>query len=315
MSALEGRYRRLLTAYPPEHRHEYGREMLGVLMAGARPGQRLPALGETTDLLRSGVLARLGRGLREQRRSGWRDAAAVVGLLLAVVLAAAAGRRVGLGLQAQFQYGQAMRAFGVDGLLILDVEVRTAAWFAVVTAALLGARRTAAWLAVAAALAEIGAMAVWLPFTEFRPFHVSWSPVFVALTVICLFAARPASTGFEVLGRRGTLLAIGSIVFLAATALYTSVMPTTYLSLSLFLAGGSLMQGLAMVAAAAMLIAGLRSAPPGIRRRIVVLLARQVTPALIAGFAALVVGVPVVVLALGVAVVRRQEQVQRGGAA
>jgi hypothetical protein len=113
-------------------------------------------------------------------------------------------------------------------------------------------------------------------------------------------------------------------------------MPATYLSLSLFLTGGSLMQGLAMVAAAAMLIAGLRSAPPAIRRRIVALLApaivlpfaqhalwdvlglelaRQVTPALIAGFAALVVGVPVVVLALGVAVVRRQEQVQRGGAA
>ena len=36
---LERQYRRLLAAYPAEHRREHGEEMIGVLLAAARPGQ------------------------------------------------------------------------------------------------------------------------------------------------------------------------------------------------------------------------------------------------------------------------------------
>jgi hypothetical protein len=43
-SALEHRYRRLLAWYPAAFRHEQEDEMLAVLMAGARPGQRRLAL-------------------------------------------------------------------------------------------------------------------------------------------------------------------------------------------------------------------------------------------------------------------------------
>lgn len=47
--ALAQRYRRLLTAYPADHRQLHGEEMLDVLLAGARPGQRWPRLTDAAD--------------------------------------------------------------------------------------------------------------------------------------------------------------------------------------------------------------------------------------------------------------------------
>ena len=45
-AALERRYLRLLRCYPPSHRAFHREEMLGVLLAAARPGQRTPGLGQ-----------------------------------------------------------------------------------------------------------------------------------------------------------------------------------------------------------------------------------------------------------------------------
>ena len=58
-AGLEWRYRRLLAWYPRSFRREQEDEMLAVLMAGARPGQRRPGLLETADLLRSALGMRL----------------------------------------------------------------------------------------------------------------------------------------------------------------------------------------------------------------------------------------------------------------
>jgi hypothetical protein len=41
-AVLERRYLRLLRCYPPTHREFHREEMLGVLLAAARPGQRTP---------------------------------------------------------------------------------------------------------------------------------------------------------------------------------------------------------------------------------------------------------------------------------
>jgi hypothetical protein len=46
-AALERRYRRLLRCYPPSHRAVHQEEMLGVLLAAARPGQRTPGAAQT----------------------------------------------------------------------------------------------------------------------------------------------------------------------------------------------------------------------------------------------------------------------------
>ncbi|HZS89040.1 MAG TPA: hypothetical protein VFE42_16320 [Chloroflexota bacterium] len=56
---LERAYRRWLTCYPREFRRQHGEEMLGVLLAGAREGQRRPELRECLDLLRSALVLRV----------------------------------------------------------------------------------------------------------------------------------------------------------------------------------------------------------------------------------------------------------------
>lgn len=93
MTSLEIQYRRLLGIYPAAHRAAYEREMLGVLMAGSRPGQRFPALADTFDVLRNGLFARFSSTGRTERGRGWRDAAGVVALLSAVALMIIAVRR------------------------------------------------------------------------------------------------------------------------------------------------------------------------------------------------------------------------------
>jgi hypothetical protein len=50
---LERRYRRLLAWYPKAFRREHEDEMLVVLMAGARTGQRRPGLADSADLIRN----------------------------------------------------------------------------------------------------------------------------------------------------------------------------------------------------------------------------------------------------------------------
>jgi len=52
---LERGYRRWLRWYPTLFRHEHEEEMLTVLLAGARAGQRRPEVRECFDLLRSAV--------------------------------------------------------------------------------------------------------------------------------------------------------------------------------------------------------------------------------------------------------------------
>ena len=93
-AALEGRYRRLLAWYPPSFRREQQDEMLAVLMAGARPGQRRPDLLETADLLRSALGMRLVLAMRSLgprlRNKRWTDALAlfsVVAPLFLVIVA------------------------------------------------------------------------------------------------------------------------------------------------------------------------------------------------------------------------------------
>ena len=62
-AALERRYRRLLRCYPPGHRQVHREEMLGVLLATARPGQRAPGARQTVNLVACGLAIRARRAL------------------------------------------------------------------------------------------------------------------------------------------------------------------------------------------------------------------------------------------------------------
>lgn len=59
MSTLEGRYRRLLRAYPPGYRLQHQDELLGTLLDAARAGQRHPSLREATALVGGGLRTRV----------------------------------------------------------------------------------------------------------------------------------------------------------------------------------------------------------------------------------------------------------------
>lgn len=94
---LERGYRRLLTCYPARFRSEHGGELLAVLLAGARDGQRRPGLAESASLLRCGLGMRLRPDASQTARQGWADALAAfilagpVFLLATTLLVALAG--------------------------------------------------------------------------------------------------------------------------------------------------------------------------------------------------------------------------------
>jgi hypothetical protein len=146
-AALERRYRRLLRCYPPSHRALHREEMLGVLLATARPGQRTPGLRETVNL------AACGLAIRVRRIPGWlaadagQDALAVVSLITpAVVL-------ILLVLQQAAMNPAASAGSVVPGLLLPgppsfgESVVVMIAWLAVVLLGLTGRRQAAAKIA------------------------------------------------------------------------------------------------------------------------------------------------------------------------
>jgi hypothetical protein len=78
---LERAYRRLLRWYPAAHRARHADEMLGVLMDGARPGQRRPARADAANLIGAGLRIRL-RAATTGSAGLWRDALSRAGRLL-----------------------------------------------------------------------------------------------------------------------------------------------------------------------------------------------------------------------------------------
>ncbi|PSK61590.1 hypothetical protein B0E53_06509 [Micromonospora sp. MH33] len=152
---LERRYRRLLAVHPWEHRRTYEEEMIAVLLADARPGQIRPGFRDTVDLVGAGLRARLRVGARGFTEPAWADAAAVTGLLVALILLAAAAKGLADQLVPNPDLGPSVRSVGPDSVDWL----RVAGWAAVAVAALTGLRRTAAglaWSGVVAWLVLVG---------------------------------------------------------------------------------------------------------------------------------------------------------------
>ena len=66
--------------YPWEHRRAYEEEMLGVLLADSRPGQRWPAPADAANLAPTAIRTRLGHATRAVVDRSWSEAAATAGL-------------------------------------------------------------------------------------------------------------------------------------------------------------------------------------------------------------------------------------------
>lgn len=68
-ATLERGYQRLLAGYPKTYRRASGPEILAVLMAAARPGQRRPGLAEAADLIRGGLRMRFSPRVPSRART------------------------------------------------------------------------------------------------------------------------------------------------------------------------------------------------------------------------------------------------------
>ena len=83
---LERGYRRLLRWYPPSYRDRHGEEILGVLMAAARPGQRRPGVRASLDLRWSALQIRVRMILRGADSQPWAAAFALAGVLIPLLM-------------------------------------------------------------------------------------------------------------------------------------------------------------------------------------------------------------------------------------
>jgi len=218
-AVLERRYLRLLRCYPPSHREFHREEMLGVLLAAARPGQRTPGLGQAVNL------AACGLAIRVRRIPGWlaadagQDALAVVSLIAPAVvfillvleraaMTAAASARVPF-----WPLLPVLPSLGESVVVMI-------AWLAVVVLGLTGRRRTAAKIAsISLMLALLVVLVVLMQpgqpgrpggLVQFLPFGDV--PVVLASLAACSLALSPGPRrGLAIVGWRRACLMIAGL--------------------------------------------------------------------------------------------------------
>lgn len=270
MTELEMRYRRLLVWYPTNYRHEYGEEIVGVLMEGAKPGQRFPRLADAADLVWSALVKRLGgtgAALGDRR---WGEGAAVFAVLAPLMLLAERAREfvVKLGLRTYFRDDPEL-AFRVTGAFL---AVFAALAVAVLVAVLAGWRRTAvvtAWLTV---VVEVGLM-VWRYPTVPVSVLYEMVPLTLAVTLaVALSVSRPARPGVTLLGWRSVAVVAMAGALWAATGLAAL---RGYGGYPLLAPNGmdAAMVALTVLATMALLWYAFRHTGPDARRRFVALIA------------------------------------------
>lgn len=261
MTELSERYRRLLRLYPQDHRSEHEEEMLGVLLAGARPGQTRPSLREAFDLVCGGLQIRAGRAFAAAAGEKWRDALAVVGVLGALLMSVNAVRLGFVWLWAVSE--------GRDSFTHAYPDwYAWAMWPMVAVLALLGARR-AATVTAAGALVLWAAIVVqdYLSNDATAAIVAVWWPLLGLVAVAGLAVAPGPRHGVRVLLRNKPLLAAVAVLMAAAIITvgvpdwtYENV-PVSYLDLVVF--------GVALPAG---VVAGVIAISSAVGRRVLVLL-------------------------------------------
>jgi hypothetical protein len=145
-------YRRLLAVYPQSFRREQEEELLGVLMAGASPGQRRPGLAEAADVIRSGLGMRLRRAGRPAGSRAWTDALMPVSLAAPLLVVMTAVLEIALPYHLAPQDRIAyLHELGGPPLLSLPGFDAVAGGQLIIAVAVLSGRRRLALLAVASA--------------------------------------------------------------------------------------------------------------------------------------------------------------------
>ena len=230
-SALERRYRRLLAWYPAAFRHVQEDEMLAVLMAGARPGQRRPGLLESADLIRTALVMRARLiGSRSESRP-WGDGlalfsvAAPLFLLLASILEVAVPYRLPSPAGIPVLARMLSRHPEIGGLHLLSVPafgIALACQAVIAALVLLGLR----WLALAAIAGSAGC---WIAGLYLVPdlLQVLSASVFM-LAGAALIASPGPRRGRQLLTwRHGAVLLLAAAAVQVSTVMYDAMSPFT----------------------------------------------------------------------------------------
>jgi hypothetical protein len=243
MSALEDRYRRLLRWYPADHRRAHEDEMLGVLLSAAAPGQTRPAVRDALDLARGGLGIRLRRAPGALAQAGWRDAAALLGVITPLVLLGETARYAVVAIL-MFPETRYAAAHGLGWFSMYYSAPSHLAWGIVAVAGLCGARRTTAVAAFAAIALDVAR------FADFGDYAggAAAAPLLLGLITVGALLVRPgAARGRELLGRTG-LIGIAGLLAVAA-----SLNSSAQVALGLNWVSGRMGLGIAALVAAAWL--------------------------------------------------------------
>lgn len=224
-AALERGYRRLLACYPQPFRGEQAEEMLAVLMAGARQGQRRPGLAEAADVIKSALRMRLWPVRPVPWKGDWADGLAVFSVAAPLLLLAVAVLEVAVPYRPPHTL-RAVRMLGgyyqIGGLSLLHQPgfgIAVGGMVIVAVLVLLGLRRLA--------LAAVAASAVFWVVTHFWVVAQYWIPYPLQLLSISVFMLEAAALIASPGPRRGRQLMSwghGAVLLLAAAAVQVSTL-------------------------------------------------------------------------------------------
>lgn len=204
MSDLVDRYRRLLAWYPRDHRERHGEEMLDVLLAGAGERTR-PSRKETVDVLRGALRLHLRRVVGADGGIDHRDVLAIVSLLGPIMLLA--GSAEVLNRLAAYAQGAPTSLRTMFTYEIPEAPV-WGIWMVVAVLSLFRLRRTAA---VGAWLGTLGLFPVpWRGYVMYNEVfdNAGWMVLGAVVAIALTWSPGPAR-GWELVGR-------GRVVVLAA---------------------------------------------------------------------------------------------------
>jgi hypothetical protein len=217
-AGLERRYHLLLRCYPPSHRAAHRDEMLGVLLAAARPGQRAPRLTQAVNLAACGLAIRARRALVA---GPWQDALAVVSLVAPVLMLVSSVLDFSVTVRETVMVDHSyppvlpFRSLSLVPVLVGPVILMTC-WLTVVVLGLAGRRRAAAAVAfVPLALALLVLLVLIVQRIGAWPagiygflYGASLDPVLASLAACSLAFSAGPRRGLAIVGRRRAWLLI-----------------------------------------------------------------------------------------------------------
>lgn len=191
--------------------------MLGVLLAAAGPNQTRPAVRDVVDLVRGGLGIRIRRAPGALARGGWREAAALLGVIAPLLLLAGTARYAVRAILSLPDAADAA-ARGSSWWIIYHSAPSHLAWGIVAVVALCGATRVTS----AAVLAAVAVNVAVLAANDDYVGAGAAAPLMLGLiTAGALLAGPGAARGRRLLGRRAL---VGIAVLLAVGVFFETAM-------------------------------------------------------------------------------------------